>query len=150
MDEISIILSSISSLKDCCNQPLGQPHSDPDRSCELKCDCPKLLRQLFYQLWHASENSFRNQQEAMKLCCSRTHFEAHVEDHADLTYALTNIMAGYRMSRCCHEVFDEIERLSAKLKRHQQTLDTEFHLQLRRAGTSLRTDAWRQDTRMAD
>ncbi|MFA7278713.1 MAG: hypothetical protein WC100_01295 [Sterolibacterium sp.] len=134
MEEVSTILSSISSLQKGCTIPAGQPWSDADHSCEKDCDCPRLLRQLFYQLWHAAENTFRNQQEAMKLFCSRAHFEAHVEEHADLTQALTGIMAHYRMSRCCHEVFAEVEKFSEKMSLHELTLDAELHLHLQRAG----------------
>jgi len=136
VEVIPVILSSISSLREGCTNPnpIVQPRFDPNQSCEKDCDCPRVLRHLFYQLWHASENSFRNQQEIMKLFCSRTHFEAHAEEHADLTHALTGIMAGYRMSRCCHEVFSEIEKFSEKLMRHQQTLDADLLLHLRQAG----------------
>lgn len=70
----------------------------------------------------------------MKLFCSRTLFETHVEQQADLTHALTEIMAGYRMSRHCHEVFSEIKKFAEKLERHQQTLDAELLLQLQLAG----------------
>ena len=136
MEEFSVILSSIGSLQACCANPVGTPRSNLNPSCELDCNCPKLLRQLFYQLWHASETHFRNQQDAMKLFCSRSHFETHVEQHADLTHALTEIMAGYRMSRSCHEVFAEIRKFAEKLDRHQQTLDAELLLQLRQAGAA--------------
>jgi len=128
MEDIPIVLSSIDSLQACCTNPAGQPQSDSTKSCEIDCDCPKLLRQLFYQLWQASENSFRNQEEAMKFFCSRGNFEAHVDEHADLTHALTNIMAGYRMSRQCRGIFAEVRKFAEKLDRHQRTMDAELLL----------------------
>lgn len=136
MEGISVILSSIGSLQACCANPVGIPRFDLKPPCEMDCNCPKLLRQLFYQLWHACETNFRNQQDAMKLFCSRNHFETHVEEHADLTQALTEIMAGYRMSRCCHEVFSGIRKFAEKLDRHQQTLDAKLLLQFRQAGAA--------------
>lgn len=126
MDGISAIQNIFQTAQDRCAARRSEVPCAP-YACQQDKQCPVSCRRLLHQLWRATEDCFRSQQEAMKYFASQSHLEKHVEEHSDLALALSEILARQSTSPSCHEVFSDLERWSEKLVRHGQTTDTGVH-----------------------
>ena len=129
MDGISGILSILRNAQAGCATRRSEVSCAP-YACQQDSLCPVSCRRLLHQIWRATEDCFRKQQEVMKYLSPQSHFEKHVEEHANLALALSEILARQSTSPSCHEVFADVERWSARLIRHEQTTDAILHANL--------------------
>ena len=101
----------------CIDDHGGEDKCDIE-SCSKDPRCHSNARKLFLQLWNRATELLDKEQRLLRIYLSRSAFEAHVEDHADITQRLSSIAGILLTKGCCHAVLPMLEDISKKITQH--------------------------------